>query len=131
MCIRDSNIDEDCNGKDLVTVSFKAVNDKAVDIISPKEEELAKSFSLYPNPTNGLINIEHNGTLSKGATIEVIDAFGKLVLQDMREGSNLLPIDVQQLHSGLLIVRITTEQGIISKRVVLVKEGTTGTEPKK
>ena len=75
--------------------------------------------------------LEHKEQLTKGTKIEVIDSFGRLVLQKVTTQNDLIPIDVQKLNSGLLIVRITTEQGIVSKKVVLAKKNITGSKENK
>lgn len=64
---------------------------------------------LYPNPTNGVLNVEMDG-LKK---VEVIDAVGRVVISQ----TNGNAVDMSRLDNGIYTVRITTEAGAIVRKV--------------
>jgi hypothetical protein len=67
---------------------------------------------LYPNPTNGLLNISGlNLSSNKAMQIEIIDALGRKHL--MGPLNDEKTIDVSFLNSGLFWVRLTSENNSI------------------
>lgn len=60
---------------------------------------------LYPNPTNGNINLNFNGQEVTNFNIEIIDMLGRSILKQTLENSTQT-IDVQHLASGKYILRV-------------------------
>ncbi len=63
-----------------------------------------EGFSVYPNPTNGLVNVKLP-VLAKGARISVLDATGRTVL-DRSITSGNTTLELQEHQSGLYFVRL-------------------------
>lgn len=70
------------------------------------------NINIYPNPSNGMININTNETIEN---INITDVNGKLV----RHQTDNSPIDLSQNSKGIYFVNITTEKGVINKKIVL------------
>ncbi|MEY4289405.1 MAG: hypothetical protein RLZZ30_1493, partial [Bacteroidota bacterium] len=71
-------------------------------------DELTSAFVLYPNPTNGLLNIQNvNHT---NGTIQLFSTTGTLVLQTSLTSSNT-QLDVTNLNRGVYFLQITNEFG--------------------
>ncbi len=68
-------------------------------------------ISIYPNPTNDILNINTFNNIDK---IEVYDMLGRLV----KTRDNSKTINLNSLSSGLYIVNIHSNNIIISKKVV-------------
>ena len=81
------------------------------------EEAKQTSFSLYPNPSDGLINVEldANGTTS---TYRVLDITGKVVASNRLE-AGLQSVDLTNLTAGVYIFELTQGTAIESKKIVL------------
>ena len=77
----------------------------------------AHNLNAYPNPTNGILNL--NGEVLTGDfTVEVIDAAGRSVFKAQNERI----IDMSAFENGMYIVNVTTENaGIITRRIALNK----------
>jgi len=64
-------------------------------------------IKLYPNPTNGILNIslpENNG---KGITIKVTNVIGKVVLENkVINSSNQSKLDLSGFDSGIYFVKV-------------------------
>ena len=67
------------------------------------------SVNIYPNPTNGIVNVEGDGILS----MEVIDITGRTVMSQEGAGS----IDMSQLPNGIYAIRTVTEDGVSLQKV--------------
>ena len=78
---------------------------------------LENSVVLYPNPAKEAINVQCTMNEWNGATIEVLDVYGKL-LQTLKADSEITQINVSNLANGMYFVRMTTEQGVVTKRFV-------------
>ena len=78
------------------------------------EEYIETSISIYPNPAQDLLRID-NTSNTEITSIKMYDLLGRLVLE---ENNNFNQIDVSQLNSGVLFVKIETEQGIIIKKII-------------
>ncbi|MCD4768717.1 MAG: T9SS type A sorting domain-containing protein [Bacteroidales bacterium] len=77
-------------------------------------QEKDKNISIFPNPNNGIITIETKNIQA----IEIIDITGKLVKQ-IRETSNKIQIDLSSLHKGIYFIKIKTEKGIVTEKIIL------------
>jgi len=80
---------------------------------------LANSVTLYPNPAKEVVNVQctMNNVQWDGATVEVFDVYGKL-LQTDRISSEITILNVSGLANGMYFVRVTTEQGMVTKTFV-------------
>jgi hypothetical protein len=76
------------------------------------KEIFASEFSVYPNPSNGLLTISGNETITK---VEVTNLLGETVLRPTLDQQS---INISSLASGMYILNISTKNGIASKKVV-------------
>ena len=67
-------------------------------------------FVVYPNPTNGIINVNANGLKN----ILVFNALGQKVYETVEN-----QIDLSQLGTGLFMLRIEAETGVIVQRIMV------------
>ena len=77
---------------------------------------LANSVTLYPNPANEYVDIRVSDNLHVKA-MEVYDVYGKLVSTAVVT-DNPTRINVSGLADGMYFVRVTTEQGLVTKTFV-------------
>ncbi len=88
-----------------ITLTTTGINDYTLD----------NTVTVYPNPTTGLIQIE-NGEW-RMENVEVYDAYGKL-LNTMIVNDHTVTLDLSGYAKGTYFVRVTTEKGVVTKRVV-------------
>ncbi|MBO7616745.1 MAG: C10 family peptidase [Bacteroidales bacterium] len=75
-------------------------------------EETEAQVKVYPNPTNGFVTVEAEGMTE----VSVYNTLGQCVLQK-EITCNPTALDLQQVSEGLYLLRVKTENGIISKRI--------------
>ena len=84
------------------------------------EEWHSLNFDLYPNPTNGKVNLVLSENLQGKAIIEVYNLLGERMLyqnaSQLRQGETI-SLDLSKLVSGLYIIKLSTENGSCSKKV--------------
>jgi len=76
---------------------------------------LDESVRVYPNPVRDELRIESSAVEMQ--KVELFDLNGRLVLTEVIN-SGIASLQVGVLQSGTYIVRVVTEEGIVSKRIV-------------
>jgi hypothetical protein len=102
-------------GGDDVAVTFHkglGVNPGITNV----EENLAGEISMYPNPSNGIVNF----TNVENATIEVYNMMGQVVAS-MSNASENATIDLSAVANGNYIVRIVKDGAIATSKLNIVK----------
>ena len=80
-----------------------------------EDNELAE-ISIYPNPTSGVLRIE-SGEL-RVENVEVFNMMGKIcMVENLRQNMDNV-LDVSYLPAGMYFVRITTENGVVTRKIL-------------
>ena len=77
---------------------------------------LENNVTLYPNPAKEFVDVRIDGDLNVTG-MEVYDVYGKLI-NTINVIDNTTHINVSGLANGMYFVRVTTEQGVVTKRFV-------------
>ena len=90
--------------------SFSSISINWVPVITAvNDPELEKQYQAFPNPTTGIIKV--SGDQITG--IEVMNHTGALIGQATSQ-----TIDLTDQPDGIYYLRITTEKGVVTKKVV-------------
>ena len=81
------------------------------------ESHLANSIALYPNPAKDIVNVQCTMNNVQCLGVEVIDVYGK-VINTINVTENPIRINVSGLANGMYFVRVTTEEGAVTKQFV-------------
>ncbi len=76
--------------------------------------DLESSVSLYPNPTSDRVTISAQGMME---SVSMYDVYGKLI-STMKVNDTNATVDLSSYASGVYFARITTENGVVTKRIV-------------
>ena len=71
-------------------------------------------INIYPNPVNDILYIENNEHI-RTKKVTFYDVFGRVVFS---EKNNFNQLNFSNLNSGILFVRIETEYGTITKKLI-------------
>jgi hypothetical protein len=87
-------------------------------------DDLNANIAVYPNPnTTGMINLQFNLKDASDLDIKVVDVTGKVVFSSMVKsvmaGTNT--IDLSHLSSGVYMLKLSSNQGFATKKIVLSK----------
>ncbi len=78
-----------------------------VSVKEAKEVQL----SVYPNPVQNILSVKTNANVLK---LEMMDLLGKtLMVQEETES-----LDMSQFRAGIYLIRITTDQGTVTQKVI-------------
>lgn len=80
----------------------------------------APEFSVYPNPTDGIINLELPSISSYKIQISIFDLNGKIIHQKaiIKTGNEPERIDLSSFASGIYFIRIQTEKEEYMKKII-------------
>ncbi len=85
--------------------------------LSLNSENFKKSIKISPNPVNSMITIKFEKTTK--TTINVFDIYGKLLLVHKPNFiSNSYTLDISKLKAGILFIRINSDVGYITKKII-------------
>jgi hypothetical protein len=85
-------------------------------------EHTSSNLELFPNPSSSKIEIMHNVKDAETINIRIYDIKGRL-LKDMLEenfqsGANNINLDISDLAQGTYVVKIQTEDIVLSKSFI-------------
>ena len=85
--------------------------EEEIIIIITDIAENSGDIQVYPNPTNGMLNIEGQGTMH----ISVSNLMGQKLMETTANGNATL--DMSRFDSGMYLIRIETENGVFVQKV--------------
>jgi hypothetical protein len=89
-----------------------------VESINPQEN----GFTIYPNPSNGIVNIKFDKIENKDAKIEIFNQLGQMVYSQNVITSKLDHLVVaENFANGIYFIKITTDTFAKSERILIEK----------
>ena len=96
-----------------IAYNYVGINEYAVSTSK------ANNLNLYPNPTNGLINVAFTGIDGESASVQIMDISGRVLkteeLNNVTTGDNTHSFDASELGAGVYIVNVKSNSNV--KRV--------------
>lgn len=75
------------------------------------DESLVNEFSLFPNPTEGELNLNFNVNSAVQMNLQIVDLTGQTLMETVikaNSGANLVVLDTQKLSSGTYFVKLNS-----------------------
>lgn len=94
-----------------------------VVVIQQKAQDLPK-FRVYPNPSEGALTVNINGSGENSVSLSVYDVQGKLYIQEELELQDSFiskEYDLNHLNQGLYFVRVTNSKNSYVSKIELLK----------
>ncbi|TDD99450.1 T9SS type A sorting domain-containing protein [Flavobacterium cellulosilyticum] len=85
-------------------------------------KELENSFVIYPNPVKNDIHIMSKVNFGKDLKVSVVNLIGETIIesQTIKADSDSYTISTKnKLSAGIYLVQINTENGIVSKKIIV------------
>ena len=83
--------------------------------IGIENNALTNAIDVYPNPTNGIVNISLDNSITK-ADIAVYNAAGTIIANTTAQRPQL---NLSEAAAGIYFVKITTDKGNFIQKIVL------------
>jgi hypothetical protein len=88
--------------------------------VDDKPNEVSANFGLYPNPSDGIINISTaKPEQYQGAELEILTPSGKLI-RKMAWNGETQSVDLSSQPKGIYFIRIRSQQGVGMKKFILM-----------
>ncbi|MCL2168044.1 MAG: S8 family serine peptidase [Lentimicrobiaceae bacterium] len=95
-----------------------------MNVVGINDNDFSDDIEIYPNPTTGELQVTSYGL--QVTNIEVFDIYGRNVgtkfpsnkLEGWQPKADGVVFNISHLQSGVYFVRITTEEGVITKKIV-------------
>ena len=112
----DSITNNPLHNLDSVVNALRTMNSNVVTGI--KKQAINNVFTISPNPTNALLNINSGKAINGDVKIEVIDALGKTLISEDYKDFNQSTINVGLLSSGIYFVKISSGDNATTKKFI-------------
>ncbi len=91
----------------------------AADYTGVIDHSVTVNFTVYPNPSNGVINVRLSAEGTQCIAVELVDALGKTIQR--ADVTSLLnnTLNFSNIPSGLYVVRVITERGNVVQKVIV------------
>ncbi len=76
-------------------------------------------FEVYPNPTEGIIKLKPNRSLTGELDIKILDIFGReLINKNIFGDEKIYTLDIRDRDDGLYIIRVLSGDKVYSKKII-------------
>lgn len=89
------------------------------NVVGTAEPAWMNGLQLRPNPTTGLTQVVFRQVPDSEVSIQVVDASGRILVQQISDGQIAIPLDCSALPSGMYIVRMNTGNEAGVRRLVI------------
>lgn len=80
-------------------------------------ENKSEAMNMYPNPTNGMVNIDLNGNEMNNVTI--YNSMGETIYTENKTGLNHIQINTTKWSKGIYSVQVNSKTQLINKKLIL------------
>ena len=112
----DSIINNPIQNLDSMVHSLRLMNNNSTTGI--KQNHIQTKFTISPNPSNGLLNINFGRDINATIKIEVVDALGKILIVENHKDINQTTVNVSDLNSGIYFIKITSGNNATTKKFI-------------
>ena len=100
----------DCTDQNILYFDDLAITQNSLS----NTEFFSKNFTIYPNPTNDIVNISKNSTVEI-KSVTVTDMNGRIVKEIANEVES---INIAELSAGVYFLKINTAEGTATTKLV-------------
>ncbi len=101
------------HGRGFYTTEFKLITGVAIN------KNNNETINIFPNPTNGLINIDFGSMDQKSINLKLINVSGKVVLAKKLPEGKFHTLDLTGFPKGNYLISIFSTEKKISRKIVL------------
>jgi lysophospholipase L1-like esterase len=80
------------------------------------------AVNVYPNPSSGTVNVVWNDVSLTDRYIKVYNSIGELMIAQSANVGNRSQLDMSNFAKGTYLIQIITEQGELTKKLLLITE---------
>jgi hypothetical protein len=115
--MNDITIIELGEGEEVENIDYTITND-GINSVGISEIEAGIGIQVYPNPTSGELRIETFNMRYEICDIAIFDVMGRNVQSSETLNPKSETLNISHLANGIYFLRITTENGVVTRKVV-------------
>lgn len=104
---------EDCNGIFIKRQSTPIVQSQLIN-----DSEVKEKLTIFPNPSNGIFEIEIQNMVSKTYLVEVYNISGNKIFAENLEKSTTKKVDISKYEAGFYFVKVITTKNTFTKTIM-------------
>ena len=104
----------ECRGGHAMDAIIIKYADGEIGIDEPEKD--VTEISVFPNPTAGQLQITSHKLRITG--VEIYDVYGRKLYEQKSNLTVLLSYDLTVFPAGIYIIKISTEKGIVNKKII-------------
>ncbi|HQK40679.1 MAG TPA: T9SS type A sorting domain-containing protein, partial [Flavobacterium alvei] len=92
--------------------------------VAKEEKDLDSNVVIHPNPSNGQFEVQFNSSNSVNAKVVISNLMGQIVGQKevkLAGGNQSISLNFSNLVSGVYVVKVETEEGVSTQKIVIEK----------
>jgi len=104
-----------CTNTDVVLVTVETC-------VGTKTPGIIGSLNLFPNPTNGLVNMEMVQFEAGDYQVNVFNAQGQLIITEkvnLTSDRQIVQMDMTNFSQGAYVVKVSSAKGVIVRRLIV------------
>jgi hypothetical protein len=78
-----------------------------------------KKFDIYPNPSDGIINVDLGNNANNNIVLEVFNINGELIISEIFKVNEDIRIDLSESSNGLYLVNISFDGNLYSEKFII------------
>lgn len=88
-------------------------------------EENVSSVNVFPNPSNGEVNVNIDMASSSDAVISILNSLGEVVrvenARDLSSGTNTITLDLNEMTSGIYYLNVVVGESTEIRKISIIK----------
>ncbi|HEY9489029.1 MAG TPA: T9SS type A sorting domain-containing protein, partial [Chryseosolibacter sp.] len=109
--------------KDVLQTTMRQDGTASPEIVTGLEISFDNYIRVYPNPADDIMNIILPSPVTEHTPIKLFDSFGRQVYAGtFNQGEHLTTLDTKLLSAGVYLIQISTDKGLVQKKVMIVHE---------
>jgi len=91
--------------------------------VGVQDVDIANTLSIYPNPNNGQFTVSFEFAEQKDVRVELTDVSGRIVssIEQKKIQTYKQQLGSESLANGVYFVRIATEDGVVTRKIIVQK----------
>jgi hypothetical protein len=89
------------------------------------QQSISNKLLLFPNPSNGVLNIDYTSQGESIKEVTIVNTNGDLVYKDevnLLSNNYTKHIDLSNMANGMYFVKVTTNSNVITKKITLLAD---------
>jgi len=106
-------------------IQINVVAPELVEVGIESTSQTLNGLNVYPNPNNGILNLELNSNTNSPLSLQVMNVNGKLVYETQIEnpsGQKTNQLNLQELPNGIYLLQFKQADQRLHKKLVITKD---------